>query len=84
MEYLPLRLYILQAHHSPPTSREEMGSEFQKIPVLNNISNLRRKFSMLFLLDNIPSAHIKDTLCRYCLAIERAELHRIAAALYSK
>ncbi len=64
MADLPLRLYILQAHYSPLTNtgasreEEEMGSEFQKIPVLYYISNLRRKFSMLFLLDNIPSAHI--------------------------
>lgn len=36
---------------------------------------------MLFLLDSIPSAHIKDRLCRYCLAIGRTELHRTDALL---
>lgn len=87
MADLPLRPYILQAHHNPLTNtgasreEEEIGSEFQQILVLYNISNLRQKFSMLFLLDNIPSAHIKDRLCRYCLAIGHAELHRIAALL---
>lgn len=40
MADLPLRLFILQAHHNPLTNagtsreEEEMGSEFQKIPVL--------------------------------------------------
>lgn len=87
MADLPLRLYILQAHHNPLTNtgtsreEEELESEFQKIPVLYDISNLRRTFSMLFLLDSIPSAHIKDRLCRYCLAIGRTELHRISAML---
>lgn len=85
MADLLFRLYILKAQLSDllALQQEEKGKKwdtnFKRLLCSLTSPTWSLNLSMLFLLDNIPSADIKDKLCRYCLTIGHATLRKTAA-----